>query len=157
MIFWAISCELSYRYQNTRRRRQLHDDQSGPRARAATIPRTDRKDMGPHGPQNWIFTVPKTTKWRWSDHRWPIWRWLLEMTMLFLYVTHPPQSVYKSSHPLLVRGSGGRPLDRCLPLSPPPVASIWNKAKFPFHQPGLFIDFWVASSWTRHTPLFCNI
>ena len=125
----------------------------GPRTGTATVLRTDHREMGTHRPQNWRLTVPKTTKWCWSDHRWPIWRWLLEMTMLFLHVSHPPQSVYKSSHPLLLKGSGGWPLDRCPPLSPPPVASIWNKAKFPFHQPGLFIDFWVASSWTRHTPL----
>ena len=33
---------------------------------------------------------------------------------------------------------------------PPLVAGIWNKANFPFHQPGLFTGFWVASSW--HPP-----
>ena len=32
-----------------------------------------------------------------------------------------------------------------LPSSPPPVASIQNKANSPFHQPGLFTGFWAAS------------
>ena len=38
--------------------------------------------------------------------------------------------------------------------APTPVASIQNKANFPFHQPCLFISFWVASS---QTPAFSNI
>ena len=37
--------------------------------------------------------------------------------------------------------------DRCSP-SPPPVASIWHKVNFPFHQLDLFIGFWAVSSWT---------
>ena len=38
-----------------------------------------------------------------------------------------------------------------LPLSP--VAGIWNKTNFPFHQPDLFISFWPASSRiTPHVP-----
>ena len=31
---------------------------------------------------------------------------------------------------------------------PPPVAGMWNKANFPFHQPSLFIGFWVVRSQT---------
>ena len=68
-----------------------------------------------------------------------------------LHVAPPPHSGYKSSHPLPVRdqgqGAGSGPLDRCPPPYSP-VASIWNKATFPFHQPGLFFGFWVASSHT---------
>ena len=30
----------------------------------------------------------------------------------------------------------------------PPVAYIWSKANFPFHQSGLFIGFWAVSSQT---------
>ena len=40
----------------------------------------------------------------------------LEMTMLLLHVD-PQQSIFKSSHPLLV-GVGSWPLDRYLPPSP---------------------------------------
>ena len=31
--------------------------------------------------------------------------------------------------------------------------SIWSKANFPFHQPGLFIGFWAVSSQTPYTYL----
>jgi len=63
-------------------------------------------------------------------------------------------------HSLPVRRS--RPLDTRpptappLPPTPPPlaVAGVWNKANFPFHQPGLFIGFWAVSSQTLHT--FCD-
>ena len=52
--------------------------------------------------------------------------------------------------PLLVR-VGSRPLNTCLPPSPQ-VASIWNKANFPFHHTGLlFFGFWAASSHIPHT------
>ena len=63
----------------------------------------------------------------------------------------PPHFVYNSSHPLLVRRKG-QPLDTYLPPSPP-IAGIWNKASFPFHQSGLFIGFWVASSCIPHAYL----
>ena len=54
----------------------------------------------------------------------------------------------------LVASAGSQPLDRCMP-SPFPVAGadIGNKANFPFHQPGLFIGFWVASSQTPKSHL----
>ena len=41
-----------------------------------------------------------------------------------------------------------RPWDRGPPSCPP--VSIWNKANFPFHQPGLFTGFWAVSSQTPH-------
>ena len=69
--------------------------------------------------------------------------------------TPPPQSVYKSLSSCLSR-EGCQPLDRFLPPSPHTVASTWNKANFPFYHPGLFIGFWVVSSWTPHPP-FGNI
>ena len=50
------------------------------------------------------------------------------MTVLFLYV---------ALHALFTK---------TLTPWPPPVAGIWNKANFPFHQPGLFTDFWAAST-----------
>ena len=35
---------------------------------------------------NWRLTVPKTIRWPWSDHRWPIARWLSQLSVLFLPV-----------------------------------------------------------------------
>ena len=32
----------------------------------------------------------------------------------------------------------------------PPVANIWNKASFPFHELGIFIGFWAWSAQTPH-------
>ena len=64
---------------------------------------------------------------------------------------HNTNSVYKSSHPLLVRGGGRVGLWTDVYHAPPTVAGIWNKATFSFHQPGLFIGFWVGSSWIPHT------
>ena len=76
------------------------------------------------------------------------------MIVLFLHLNSPvpiPISVYKCSHSLLVMGGRGVDLwtDVCHP--PPPVAGIWNKAKFPFHQYGLFIGFWAVSRQIHHT------
>ena len=97
----------------------------------------------------------KQSRWCWSDHWWPIWRWRSELTVLFVHVVPSPTSVYKSSCPTGCQWAGGfrqhsRPLDRLLPCIPhlSPVASIWNKANFPFHQPGLLIGFWTVSSQT---------
>ena len=70
------------------------------------------------------------------------------MTVLFLHVTIPPHSVYKSSHPLLVGGG----TDVCHLPPAPPVAGIWNKANSPFHQSDLFTGFEAASSWTPPPP-----
>ena len=47
---------------------------------------------------------------------------------------------------------------------PPPVASIWNKANFPFNQPGLLTGFWVEKQpnlnpsppCPQHTHTFSN-
>ena len=107
--------------------------------------------MGTNGPWNWRLTVPNTIKLM-----------LLRPLMTNLKMTvgedcavstcSPPPPVYKSSHPLLGVG-WSRLLGRCPPPSPNLVASIWNKANFPFHQPGLIICFWVAGSQTPHTLL----
>ena len=59
----------------------------------------------------------------------------------------PSNSVTKNSQPLLVRGvSAFGQMSTTLPSS---VAGIWNKANFPFHQSGLSIGFWAASSQTH--------
>ena len=53
----------------------------------------------------------------------------------------------KALAPLAASGVS-RPWDRGPPSCP--AVSIWNKANFPFHQPGLFIGFWAVSSQTPH-------
>ena len=122
---------------------------------AATILRIDCKEMGTTAPWNWRWTVAKTTNMMLVR---PL------MTKLNMSVRDEcavsacnpsPVSVYKMlSPPALDRC---QPLDWCLPPSPyPAVAGIWNKAKFPFYQPGLLIGFWAASSQTPHTCSFGN-
>ena len=85
------------------------------------------------------------------------WSWLLEMTAVsacyFPPRISPPPSIKALTHYFWV---GGRPLDRCLPPSPP-VVGIWSKTNFPFHQPGLLIGFWSVSSWTPHAYLSVTI
>ena len=70
--------------------------------------------------------------------------------LLFLHVAPLLLSI-KALAPLAATGQGRRSrlLDKCLSPSPP-VVSIWNKANFPFYQPGLFIGFWAVSSQTTH-------
>ena len=55
---------------------------------------------------NWAELTENNQDDAGQTHWWPIWRWLLKMTMLFLHVTPLPDSVYKSSHPLPA-GVGG--------------------------------------------------
>lgn len=58
------------------------------------------KEMGiKWGPGCWRLTIPETTKTMLGKTVWPIWRWRLEMTVLFLLVT-PILSI--SSYPALV-------------------------------------------------------
>ena len=70
---------------------------------------------------------------------------------LCCFSMYPPPFTYKSSCLLIGAGWGVGLWTGVRPS--PPVAGIWNKANFPFHQPCLFIGFWVASSWT---PTFGN-
>ena len=62
------------------------DDQTVPRVWAATILRTDCKEMGTSASQNWRLTVPKATKMMLVRPLMTNWRWLLVMTVLFLHV-----------------------------------------------------------------------
>ena len=71
-------------------------------------------------------------------------RWLSELTTISACSPFLP-SIKPLTHWLSV--GENQPLDRHLPFSTK-VASIQNKAKFPFHQRDLFIGFWVVSSWT---------
>ena len=119
---------------------------SNPLRQAATILRTGLREMGMnHGTEDELYL--KQWKQCWSDHQWPVSRWQSELTVLFLrslVVSAISPSVYKCSWPLIVSGGGvgvGRGSS-----TPPPVASIQNKANFPFHQPGLFTGLRVLSS-----------
>ena len=51
--------------------------------------------------------------------------------------------------PCYLEGAAFRQRSATLPI--PSLASIWNKANLPFHQPGLFTDFWAAISRSPHT------
>ena len=73
----------------------------------------------------------RQSRWRWSDHLWPISRWLSELTLLFL------QGAYESFCPRIMWGWWGVVFrtEVCPPLQ---VTCIQNKANFPFHQSCLF-------------------
>ena len=109
-----------------------------PRTWAATILRSDCKEMGTNGPL--LHEVPKTTKMTLVRPLMASWRWPLEMAVLFLHVAPHPSPVHKSSHPLLVRGRGAsaqvstilpRPGCCCFARSPSPRSgkkTPWNNA-----------------------------
>ena len=118
-----------------------------PRTWAATIPRTDCKEMGKKASRNWRLTVPNTVKTMLVRPPMTNLKMTVRADCAILHVTPSPRSVYKSSHPACqcLRGFGHWTDVVTLPL---PVAGIWNKANLPFHQPGLFIGFWAASKRT---------
>ena len=113
-----------------------------PRTWATTLPRTGLREMGTNGPWDWRLTVPKTIKM--TLVRPPTTN--LKMTVradFTVYSCSPfPQLIKALPYWLSVRGNW--PLDS----HHPPVAYIWSKANFPFHQSGLFIGFWAVSSQT---------
>ena len=71
-----------------------------------------------------------------NDHQSSLWR----------CCTEPPPQAKKALLPACQRVESAFGQTSALPLS----RHIWNKANFPFHQSGLFIPFWVASSQTPH-------
>ena len=113
-----------------------------PKTWAATILRTDRKEMGTSAP-HWRLTVPTTTKMMLVR---PLMT-SLKMTVRDDYTLSacnpPPTLSIKTFTPWLL-GWGESAFGQGRPLSLP-VAGIWNKANFPFQRPGLFTGFWVAS------------
>ena len=151
LIFWAISWELSYRDWNTKWRK-LHDDQTAPRTWAATVPRTGHKETGTNWPWNWRLTVSKTTKMTLLRALMTNLRMTVRADCAVSACSTPPTSLYKSSCPTGCQCGVGVSLWTGVHHPPPTVAGIWNKANFPFHQPGLFIGFWAASSWTPPHP-----
>ena len=78
--------------------------------------------MGTSAPRNWRLTnCPETTKMVWGRPLMTNWRWLLQMTVLFLHVTPPTLSTKALTPCLLERGSW--PLDGYPPASPQLLAS----------------------------------
>ena len=102
-------------------------------------------------PQNWRLSVPKTTKMTLLRPLMTNWRWPLEMTVLFLHATPHHHSVYKCFPSLLLGQGQESAFGQMSATLPTPGAGTWSKANLPFHKPGLFTDFWVASGPTPHT------
>ena len=90
------------------------------------------------GTENELYL--RQSRWCWSDYWWPIWRWLSELCCFCM------------QHPAGLGSAFGQMSTTFPPLSCG-VASIWNKANFPFHQPVLFIGLWATSSQIPHTLL----
>ena len=107
--------------------------------------------METNRPWNWRLIVPNTIKMT-----------LVRPPMTNFKMTVRADCAVSACSPLTVSIKtfapwlSGPPLSKGVSLwtgvHPPPtlVAGIQNKANFPFHQPGLFIGFWTASS---RTPL----
>ena len=85
----------------------------------------------------------KQSRWCWSDNQQSIWIWLSELTKLFLYVAASSLLSIKAFAPVVTSGKVQGAVDLWIDKLPFPstVTDIWNKAKSPFHQPGLFIGF----------------
>ena len=131
IIFWAIAWELSCRYY-TRWKKGTTWWPDRAQDVSCPIPENRPQWKGTNGPWNWRLTVPKA-RWCWSDHWWSVWRWLSELTVLWALARWLPVErvgLWTDVHP--------------------PVAQIWNKVNFPFHQTGLFIGCWAASSQYPH-------
>ena len=106
---------------------RLHPGREPPR-----FPRTGLREIGMNGLWKWRLTGPKQPGWCRPDPRWPVWRWLSDLTMLWWHVAPSPLLSIKALAPqLVVVVVGSWPLHRRQPPFPQ-VASIWNKAKFPF-------------------------
>ena len=72
------------------------------------------------------------------------WRWLLQITMLFLHVTLPLPTLSIKALTLRLLGRWGVGLWKDVHHPHPTVTSTLNKANYPFYQPGLSIGFWAA-------------
>ena len=102
--------------------------------------------MATNRPWNWRLTVLKTIKKKKSRPLITNFKMTVRADCAVSACSPLPPSINVLAHWLSVGGS--QPLDRGPPS--PSVASIHNKANFPFHQPCLFIGFWAVSS---RTPL----
>ena len=128
-----------------------NSNQTVPRTRAVTIPKTGHKEMGTNGLWNWRLTVPKTIKMMLVRPLMTNLKMTVRDDCAVSACSPPPLTLLMLSptpNPLLVWAGGWGKVslwtDACRP--PPTVAGTWNKPNFPFHQPGLFTDFWMASS-----------
>ena len=97
--------------------------------------------MVTNGPWNWRLIVPKTIKMTWSEHWWPIWRWLSEVTISACSPLLVSQSVQSLS---------------CVRL-------FWlhelQQARLPCPSPtpGAYSDSCLSCRWCHPTVLFSGI
>ena len=85
----------------------------------------------------------KQSRWHWSDHR----RTNFKMTVRAACAVSACSRLPPPIEALAPRQGCVGLWTRVHP-PPTPAAGIQNKANFPFHQPGLFIGFCTADSWT---------
>ena len=84
------------------------------------------KKMRTSAPQNWRLTLPKTSKMMLVRPLIADWRWLLEMTMLFLHVTASPTLPINALTPCL----SGEGVSLWTDIRHPPSEKVrkWEKA-----------------------------
>ena len=111
---------------------------------APTVVSTGLKEMGTNQPWNLKSTVFKTIKMMLVRSLRTRWRWLLQITMLFLHVTPPLPTLSIKALTLRLLGRWGVGLWKDVHHPHPTVTSTLNKANYPFYQPGLSIGFWAA-------------
>lgn len=116
--------------------------------KAATVTRTDLKEIGTNQSWNWRLTVFNQD----DTHQttvWPISTWLSQLNCAVSACSPLPLPIHAWNFPLkaLVHrmsvGVAGLQTGTHHPQPPAQVASLQTKANFPF----LFIGFRVASSW----------
>ena len=147
IISWAIPCELLWRYWNLHYVEEL-----------TTLWPDHSHDISHHSSENWSqrnrdklmlelkTNYLKQSRWCWSEHQGPIWRWLPSWLCYFFMLP----SLYKISCPLIVSW-GELPFGQKSTLPTTPNAEI--KQYFTLHQKKKkkkkkkCIGFWV-SIWT---------
>ena len=150
MVFWAISFEL---FCGSWNHPHQVEEVNYTMTRWLAWHSCHSSENWPQGNRNKLSLGLKTNyPWNNQDEAdqtaaWPISRCLSELTVLFLHVTLFLLLFFfkKKKGPLTV-SQGNWPWDESLPFQTwicPSclVASLWNKANFPFHQLCLFIGF----------------
>ena len=102
--------------------------------------------MQTHGSWNWRLMYIKQSRWHGSDHWWPIWRWLSELTVLFLHIAPLSLLSIRALAPL-GEVEGGRALDRCLPHQ---HLSCWNLKSNKLSFSPTWPDYWIWNNEQLH-------
>ena len=145
IIFWATSCELSYRYWNPRQVEEvnymmtrLYPWHKLPQFRELASRKSEQTDPG----------TEEQSRWCWSAHHMTKFKMTVRADCAVCACSPLPLSK-EALVPWWSVGGVGLQTGVQHPQRPTPaVAGIQNKANFPVHQPCLFIGSWVASSWT---------